>query len=485
MQQLIDDPASMLLFLSAHLKPREAEKKQMGEVFTPPSLINDMLNKLESVVPDIWSNGRRRFLDPAAGIGNFPALIYARLMVGLADEFVDAVARKKHILTNMLFMCEINPENVNVCASLFSGCPHIHLGDFLAFDPSVAWSIAQFDIIVGNPPYNAPRTVARAHGQSIYPRFIERCAPLLVLGGYQVMVHPGMWRKPGNRLHDLMFGRHIHYLEIHTDTEGRLLFGASTRYEWYILQNTSDNNQLLSVIRFDDNPCMSVNICNLPFLPNHGLSIIEKVRAKTHIVGAMNVYHGSASALCMDDPTLHYRFPYVNSTSISNGILVKYSACEHPTQLMKKVIFTNNRYIVPYYDPGYFGATQQGLYQLVTSRNEGINLCRFLQSRIMQYIVGACKWSMFRTEYEMFAYVPFVRTRFASDSALYAYFDLTVDEIAQIDTWSYHNMRDYCGKVYGLLNPRLSIETFIAESCRKELLNDNMSKLMIHQYDNQ
>jgi hypothetical protein len=88
----------------------------------------------------------------------------------------------------------------------------------------------------------------------------------------------------------------------------------------------------------------------------------------------------------------------------------------------------------------------------------------------MQYIVGACKWSMFQTEYEMFAYIPFVRTRFESDSALYTYFGLTVDEIAQIESSSSSPpLRDYGGKVYGLLNPRLMIEHNIAILCKKEM----------------
>jgi len=475
MQQLIDDPAAMLLFLSAHLKPREAEKKQMGEVFTPPSLINDMLNKLETVVPDIWSNGRRRFLDPATGIGNFPALIYARLMVGLADEFVDAVARKKHILANMLFMCEINPENVQICTRLFSECPHIHCGDFLTFDPNATWSVAQFDVIIGNPPYNAPNINGRANGSTLYPRFIERCAPLLVAGGYQVFVHPGMWRKPGNRLHDLMFGRRIHYLEIHTNIEGRLLFGASTRYEWYILQNNErdrncDSDHSLSVIRFDDNTINKVRISrDILFLPNHGLSIIEKVCAKSHEIGAMNVRRGKSPSIhCVASPTLTHYYPVINSTCITIGTLLKFSARANPDQNVQKVIFANNGHIMPKYDSGYFGTTEHGLTQLVSCRDEGINLCRFLQSRIMQYIVGACKWSMFQTEYEMFAYIPFIRSRFTSDSTLYTYFGLTIDEIAQIESWSLCNARDYGGKVYGLPNPRMQIEILINESCKKE-----------------
>jgi hypothetical protein len=401
-------------------------------------------------------------------------------MVGLSDEFVNASARKRHILANMLFMCEINPENVQICVRLFSGCPHIHCGDFLSFEPNVVWSIAQFDVIIGNPPYNAPRN-GRANGNTIYPRFIERIAPLLAHGGYQVMVHPGMWRKPGNRLHNIMYGRRIHYLEIHTDTEGRLLFGASTRYEWYILQNVllitndsyRDSDHSLSVIRFDDGSISRIRIMrDVPFIPNHGLSIIEKVCAKSLEIGAMNVRCGgsSVSSSCIDEPTLKYQYPFINSTSITKGALIKYSARKHTNQQMMKVIFANNGRIVPYYDPGYFGATQHGLIQLVTGRNEGINLCRFLQSRIMQYIVGACKWSMFQTEYEMFAYIPFVRTRFESDSALYTYFGLTVDEIAQIESSSSSPpLRDYGGKVYGLLNPRLMIEHNIAILCKKEM----------------
>jgi hypothetical protein len=469
MHKLIDEPAALLLFLSAHLKPREAEKKQMGEVFTPPLLINDMLNKLETIVPDIWSNGRWRFLDPAAGIGNFPALIYARLMVGLIGEFPDVVARKRHILQNMLFMCELNPENAQICSRLFSGCPHIHCGDFLSFDPSVAWSITQFDVIVGNPPYNAPRN-GRANGNILYPRFIERCAPLLKNGGYQVMVHPGMWRKPGNRLHDLMFGRRIHYLEIHTSNEGRILFGASTRYEWYILQNDErehDSDHSLSVIHFDDGSFLHLSISarGIPFLPNHGLSIIEKVCAKSHEVGAMNVRRGKTSSIhCIAEPTLAHRYPNVNSTNITIGTVLKFSARVNPDQYAQKVIFANNGNILPRYDSGYFGTTEQGLTQLVSSREEGINLCRFLQSRVMQYIVGACKWSMFRTEYEMFAYIPFVRERFVSDLALYIYFGLTSDEIAQIESSSSPPLRNYGGKVYGLLNPRMMIEILITES---------------------
>jgi len=449
--ELLDNPDAMIAYLSKHLRPRETEKKQMGEVFTPPKLICDMLEKLREIVPDIWTNPARRFLDPAAGIGNFPAFIYARLMDGLVSAIPDVDARRIHILTRMLYLCELNPKNVQICARIFHGCPHIYECDFLKRE----FAELKFDVIVGNPPYNAPSASGRATGNTLYPKFIEKCATLLERDGYQVMVHPGIWRKPGNKLHDLMFARQIHYLEIHTKREGQSLFGATTRYEWYITQNCDPASRGQSRVRFDDGEVLDISIsAETPFLPNHGFSIIEKIRAKSREIGVMSVRCGgsSTSMSCSDDPTESHKFPFVNSTCITNGAVIKYSAKAHPAQKLQKVIFANNEVIVPFYDPGYFGTTQQGLYQLVADRYEGITLCKWLQSRLMQYMVGACKWSMFRTEYEMFAHVPFIRARFETDRDIYAYFDLSREEIARIEAWSHARDFGKCAQV--LLDPR-------------------------------
>jgi len=45
---------------------RNARVKQTAEVFTPPALIREMLDKLP---PEMWEPGRT-FIDPAAGNGN-------------------------------------------------------------------------------------------------------------------------------------------------------------------------------------------------------------------------------------------------------------------------------------------------------------------------------------------------------------------------------------------------------------------------------
>ena len=53
-------------------------------------------------------------MDPCCGMGNFPIAIYLRLMDGLKNKIKNSVERKKHILENMIFMCELNKKNVMI-----------------------------------------------------------------------------------------------------------------------------------------------------------------------------------------------------------------------------------------------------------------------------------------------------------------------------------------------------------------------------------
>lgn len=50
--------------------------KELGEVFTPPALVDEMLDKLPS---DVWKEDKT-FIDPACGTGNFLAAVVARKM---------------------------------------------------------------------------------------------------------------------------------------------------------------------------------------------------------------------------------------------------------------------------------------------------------------------------------------------------------------------------------------------------------------------
>jgi type I restriction-modification system DNA methylase subunit len=91
-------------------------------------------------------------------MGNFSIAIYLRLINTLKDEIPNDAERKKHILQNMLYMSEINKKNIFICKQIFDINNeyklNIYEGDSLKVDYLKEFGIKQFDIIVGNPPYN-------------------------------------------------------------------------------------------------------------------------------------------------------------------------------------------------------------------------------------------------------------------------------------------------------------------------------------------
>jgi hypothetical protein len=137
--------------IEQYLPVRDAEKNEFGEVFTPIALIEEMLDKLPK---EVWKNKDYKWLDPANGIGNFPMVAYRRLMEGLKDEIKTNKKRSEHIITNMLYMFEINPKNVGVARKIFGHNANIFCDDFLKSDIEKICGVKKFDVIMGNPPYS-------------------------------------------------------------------------------------------------------------------------------------------------------------------------------------------------------------------------------------------------------------------------------------------------------------------------------------------
>jgi hypothetical protein len=92
LQSLIDNPKELLELINDCLKPKDIEKKQFGEVFTPIDFINNnMLKDIEiywssKYNENIWTNKNITWYDPAAGMGNFSVAIYYKLMDGLKNK---------------------------------------------------------------------------------------------------------------------------------------------------------------------------------------------------------------------------------------------------------------------------------------------------------------------------------------------------------------------------------------------------------------
>jgi len=279
---------------------RQAEKDRFGEVFTPPAIINSMLDQLP---PEVWSDPTKKWLDPAAGFGNFFMEVYPRLMKSLEHVIKEPLQRRRHILTQMLYMVEVNPES---CVRIRENplffddddndndddnriYVNLFCGDFLDPMTITEGSPAHFDIIVGNPPFNAEQTHEgkKGGGAILWPKFVEKslCGDLLQPDGYLVFVHPALWRKPPSSspvstlFHKMTHDNHMLYLEIHNKQDGKRDFGVQTRYDYYMIQKCPPSQKHRYLTRIKDQTGRIHESVDLSawhfFLPNHSFEIIK------------------------------------------------------------------------------------------------------------------------------------------------------------------------------------------------------------------
>lgn len=82
---------------------KEQRVKEFGEVFTPPELVNEMLDHLPK---NIWKDPDKKCLDPTCGDGAF--LIEAKKRLSKYHKL-------SHILNNMLYGVDIQEDNIRRC----------------------------------------------------------------------------------------------------------------------------------------------------------------------------------------------------------------------------------------------------------------------------------------------------------------------------------------------------------------------------------
>lgn len=141
----------------------------------------------------------------------------------------------------------------------------------------------KFDVIIGNPPYQAPITKNNLNnyamcGSTIWDKFVKKSIDLVSENGYVCLIHPSKWRNPESKLWNVMSKNQIHYLEIHNMNDGLKTFNAATRYDWYIMQKTSSAKPI--TVKGEDGEIHKINLSEWTFLPNGIYEFISKIVAK-------------------------------------------------------------------------------------------------------------------------------------------------------------------------------------------------------------
>jgi hypothetical protein len=181
----MDHIKDVVLMLREYVKIAEVEKKKFGEVMTPLDLVKEMLATLPK---EVWSNPNLKWLDPANGTGPFPIMVIYKLMKGLEKWQPNEELRYKHIIENMIYVCELQPKNMFLYLCAIDpkdeyDCK-IYTGSFLdeGFDNHMknVWNVDKFDIVIGNPPYN----------RSIDLKFLNKSYNI---SDRVLFIHPSTW----------------------------------------------------------------------------------------------------------------------------------------------------------------------------------------------------------------------------------------------------------------------------------------------------
>lgn len=382
-------------------------KQKYGEVFTPQKQICEMIHKLPK---EVWKNPDLKWLDPAAGTGNFASIIIPKLHKELKTIIHDDKERMKHILQHMIYMVEINPENVRQIEKSFQ-TSNIYCADFLTWTPPES---IVFDIIIGNPPYNDIRRFKKKNSQTLWDPFVSTILTKYIIpGGYFCFIHPPGWRKPGSELfHSMTKENHMLYVEMHHFSDGLVLFDAETRYDWYVIKGGAHDN-CLSTIKDMHGNLHLMTLSDKLFLPNYFLSTIYSLECKNRDKCVPILYnrtqYGSDKYWTQSEKDSEYKYPLVHSTP-KKGIRYYYTNTLNPPVRKKikmfgvsKVIFGEGGAHNPLIDmDGKYGMTGCAMAILVSSLHEAKLLCQILKSDAFKQFVNAMSVGYFRIDWKLF-----------------------------------------------------------------------------------
>ena len=281
--------------IQQNLQIKTNEKSEFGEVFTPIIMIETLY---EQFPKNIWSNLSYTWLDPAGGIGNFSLVLFFWLMNGLQHHIPDDTKRAKHIIEKMIYIAEINVNNVNICKKIFkklcpNARPNIHKGDFLKLHSTKPkdWP-DHFNCIIGNPPYNIGGT-GLSGSKRTHIIFTEHSLQLLDKNGYLAFICPPSYREAGSPMNELFqhANGHFVFIKIYGAQDTHKLFHIQGRVDAFIYQKdtkgTTTINDEYNIIT------NNINIDLNNHIPNFGFTIFQKLYDKVAKLGHIDAFRNT------------------------------------------------------------------------------------------------------------------------------------------------------------------------------------------------
>jgi hypothetical protein len=488
------------------------------EVFTPPEFANRMLDTLAAGWAagndgaDIWADSSVRFLDPCTKSGVFLRQIATRLIAGLETEIPDLQERVDHILTKQLFgigitrltsllarrslYCSKHAMGEHSVAKSFASddgniwfertehswenkkcifCgasknaldreeglethayAFIHGDNIKARIAELFGDNMQFDVIIGNPPYQLDDGGFGTSAAPIYQMFVEQA--LAIEPRYAVFVTPSRWMTGGKGLDKfrerMLSDRRLRnisdYPKLYEAFPGVKVRGGISYFVW-----DRDNEGPCDIQTYWDGqptgPAVSRELSAYDVLVrrNEAIPILEKVKAKSEPTLALRVstgkpfglrtfVHGKASSAKLKDPIKLFgsqKISWIERSDITVNpqwinewkvlmTAVQGTSAAVETKFLSKPIVAepNTACTETYVVAGHFADEQSAK-----------NYAAYLRTRFVRFLVSLRKVTQHATR-DVYAFVPDLPLdQLWTDAKLYKRYGLTDEEIAFVES---------------------------------------------------
>jgi len=397
-----------------NLSTCKEKKEEYGEIFTPFRLIYYMFNMLDD---EIFKNPNTKWLDAGSGTGFFSMVLYWKLIEGLSNEFENINERHNHIIKNMIYMSEIQDDNIKHLKKIFGNEANIIEGDFLNTSGS-------FDYVIGNPPYNSnglkkvPTNISREKkedGKTIWISFVRHSIELLKYNGQLLMIIPLLWMRPDKaKSYDLFTKHKLNKIYCLSNTQTNQLFsGQAQTPTSCVLLTKRENDWNVDLYDTDNEKYIEYNYIYGDAIPVFGASVINKIKPNfgephLNVLKTNMPPKGVSISDNYDNKHVYKNIRTVILNGLNPQLVIEYSDKPLAFYGKKKIILGHKMYGFPYIDrKGDFGISNRDNYIIC---NDNINIleriCDFLSTKLALYIFESTRYRMKYLEKEAFTFIP-------------------------------------------------------------------------------
>ena len=388
--------------------------------FSIEPLVNEILDNLPA---SVWASTTTTFCDPSIGGGQFVREIERRLHeAGHSDKNI----------RGRVFGFESSALSLGYAINKYGLVGTYEVCDLLEKE----FNQMKFDVIVGNPPYQAQKS----GDYSLWARFVKKGNELLVNGGYLSLIIPTGWKSPTGDirqgrisiLRDIFAKQDTQYINLDPSLGKRYFTGIGQTFSWFLMKAGAYKT---TTIDFGGST-IDLDISDLSMLPKvineKSLSILKKITTKSSNKWAFKRHcmKESWSDIKFDFSKNHCHAKINGSSNHLDRIAHSSNPCQH--QSTRKVVLpyrgSTFTFVV---DNGKMGMTDS--YFIPLSNTDKINSAKtYFGSSLIKWL-GTNKYTQFNegslinTVSVMDLSVPITETD------IYDYYSLTQEEIDYVE----------------------------------------------------